>query len=126
MPSCWKRNLSDGFPALRRTFTETLIGFLLGAAWALALVGAALFFWSFFPFGLLIAVMAAFVGSLFGLLCVVLLEVASLQFERKREMRHQTELLQKITESLRQFEGREAVTRPTAPSGEDDASLRDH
>ncbi len=67
--------------------------------------------------------MAAFIGSLAGLLFVVLLEVAALQFERQREIRHQTRLLKKILQAV------ESET-PTTPSAlresVDDASLRDH
>ncbi len=86
---------------MRQTLTETLIGFLLGAAWALVLLGAAFLFWSFLPFGLVIAFMAGIVGSLFGLLFVVLLEVASLQFEKFRELKRQRELLETIASALK-------------------------
>ncbi|BDY12081.1 hypothetical protein [Hydrogenimonas cancrithermarum] len=96
---------------MRQTLAETIISFLLGAAWALVLLGAAFLFWSFFPFGIVIALMAALVGSLFGLLFVVLLEVAALQFEKMRELRRQTKILESIKVSLESF---------------DDAALRDH
>jgi fatty acid desaturase len=86
---------------MHRTFAETIVGFLLGAAWALVLFGALFFFWSFLPFGLFIALVAGLVGSLFGLLCVVLLEVASVQFEKAREMKRQTRLLEEIHDALR-------------------------
>ena len=86
---------------MRQTLTETLISFLLGAAWALVLLGAALLFWSFLPFGFLIAFMAGIVGSLSGLLFVVLLEVASLQFEKYRELKRQRELLETIAAALK-------------------------
>jgi len=86
---------------LRQTLTETLISFLLGAAWALVLLGAAFLFWSFLPFGLVIAFMAGIVGSLFGLLFVVLLEVTSLQFEKFRELKRQRELLETIASALK-------------------------
>ncbi|WP_456323119.1 hypothetical protein [Hydrogenimonas sp.] len=86
---------------MRQTLTETLISFLLGAAWALVLLGAAFLFWSFLPFGLVIAFMAGIVGSLFGLLFVVLLEVTSLQFEKFRELKRQRELLETIASALK-------------------------
>ncbi len=110
--------------SVRRSVAERLVSFLLGAAWASALVGAALFFWSFTPFGLLIALMGGFVGSLPGLLFVVLLEIAALQFERQREMYHQTRLLKKIRESLERIEYAE---EPGFRREEgDNASLRHH
>jgi len=85
---------------LKRTIAETVVSFLLGAAWAIVLLGAVFLFWSFLPFGVVIAFMAGLVGSLFGLLFVVLLEVAALQFDKYRELKHQTYLLKKIKASL--------------------------
>ncbi len=86
---------------MRRTIAEILINFLLGAAWAFALLGAAYLFWSFLPFGFLIAFMAAIIGSLFGLFLVIFLELATLQFEKYRELKRQTHLLEAIRKELR-------------------------
>ena len=99
-PSCSKRKLFNSGTSLKRTIAEIVVSFLLGAAWAIVLLGAAFLFWSFLPFGIIIATMAGLVGSLFGLLFVVLLEVAALQFDKYRELRHQTYLLKKIEASL--------------------------
>ncbi|WP_201353033.1 hypothetical protein [Hydrogenimonas urashimensis] len=96
---------------MKRTIAETLVSFLLGAAWAVVLLGALFLFWSFLPFGIFIAIMAGIVGSLFGLLCVVLLEVAALQFDKYRELKHQTRLLEQISATLNRS---------------DDSSLRHH
>jgi len=96
---------------MRRTVAETIVSFLLGAAWAVVLLGIVLLFWSFLPFGLVVAVMAGLVGSLLGLFLVVMLEVVALQFDKHREMKRQTHLLEKIHQALR--EG-------------GDAELRDH
>ncbi len=85
---------------MKRTLIETVINFLLGAAWAIVILGAALFFWSFMPFGLFIAAVAAVAGSLFGLFLVVILEVAALQFDKYRQLRKQTILLEKIERRL--------------------------
>ncbi len=85
---------------MKRTIAETIVSFLLGAAWAIVLLGAAFLFWSFLPFGIVVASMAGLVGSLFGLLLVVLLEVVALQFDKYRELKHQTHLLKKIEASL--------------------------
>ena len=85
---------------MKRTLIETVISFLLGAAWATVLLGAALFFWSFMPFGLFFALIAAVAGSLVGLFLVVVLEVAALQFDKYRELQKQTRLLEKIERRL--------------------------
>ncbi len=106
-PYFWKKSRSDG-AFLRQTLVEILINFLLGAAWAIALLGAIYFFWSFYPFGILFASMAALAGALLGLLLVVFLELAFLQFEKFREMKRQTHLLESIRKELR------------------DAAVRDH
>ena len=68
--------------------------------------------------------MGGFVGSLPGLLFVVLLEVAALQFDRQREMHHQTRLLKKIRESLENMEVPQNFDRRIEDG--DDASLRRH
>ncbi|GEM_PF-762394 len=99
VPFCSKKSLSDG-ASLRRTTAETVANFLLGAAWAIALLGAVYLFWSFLPFGYIIAFMAAIVGSLLGLLLVVFLEIVFLQFEKLREMKRQTDLLEEIRKEL--------------------------
>ncbi len=85
---------------MRRTIAETLVSFLLGAAWAIALLGALLLFWSFLPFGFLVASLAGLVGSLFGLFLVVVLETIALQFDKYRELTYQTKLLDKIEAAL--------------------------
>ena len=97
--------------SLKQRFAETIISFLLGAAWALVLLGAIFLFWSFLPFGFIIALMAGMIGSLFGLFLVVMLEVASLQFEKLRELKHQREILESIQASL---------------NASHDTTLRDH
>ena len=85
---------------MKRTIAESIVNFLLGAAWAVVILGAGLFFWSFLPFGLVVASLAGFVGSFFGLFLVVLLEIAALQFEKNRLLERQTELLASIEKKL--------------------------
>ena len=87
---------------MKHSLAETIISFLLGASWALVFLGAGLLFWSFLPFGLIIALMAGIVGSLFGLFLVVMLELASLQFEKYRELKRQTKMIDSIKELLEQ------------------------
>ena len=85
---------------MRHSLSETIIGFLLGASWALVFLGAGVLFWSFLPFGIVISLMAGVVGSLLGLFFVVILELASLQFEKYRELRRQTDILLSIKELM--------------------------
>ena len=87
---------------MRYRLVEIVISFLLGASWALVFLGAILLFWSFLPYGILVALMAGIVGSLFGLCFVVVFELASLQFEKYRELKHQTKLITSIKELLEQ------------------------
>ncbi|SFP26105.1 hypothetical protein [Hydrogenimonas thermophila] len=85
---------------MKHSFTESIISFLLGASWALVFLGAGLLFWSFLPFGIIIALMAGIVGSLLGLFFVVILELASLQYEKHRELKRQTDILLAIKELM--------------------------
>ena len=96
---------------MKHSLPETIISFLLGASWALVFLGAGVLFWSFLPFGIIIALMAGIVGSLLGLFLVVMLELASLQFEKYKELRRQTDILLSIKELL---------------ESSDNASLRDN
>ena len=102
-----KKNHYSNGASLRRTIAEIVINFLLGAAWALALLGAVYLFWTFLPFGFLIALMASVLGSLFGLFLVIFLELATLQFEKHRELKRQTNLLETIRKELRDSQVRD-------------------
>lgn len=84
----------------RRTLFERLISLLLGASWALALVGGVSFFSLFSPFGLITAFIAGFIGSLAGLFFVVLCEMAHIQSQKLYELKKQSKLLEKIDEKL--------------------------
>jgi len=87
---------------LKYSFAESIISFLLGASWALVFLGAGLLFYIFSPFGIIIAIFAGIVGSLLGLCFVVIFELASLQFEKYRELKRQTEMITSIKELLEQ------------------------
>ncbi|NPA28793.1 MAG: hypothetical protein GXO33_01250 [Epsilonproteobacteria bacterium] len=101
---------------MRRTVAETVVSFLLGAAWAIVLLGAVLLFWSFSPFGLVIALMAGIIGSFFGLFLVVVLEAISAQFEKVRLLKRQVALLEKMA-------GQRDAGKPES---DETASLRRH
>jgi hypothetical protein len=82
---------------LKKTYFEILISFLAGASWALVIFGAINLFLAFLPFGFLLALLAGFIGSLFGLFLVLIVEIASLQVKKFEELKHQTKLLEKMT-----------------------------
>ena len=77
---------------------ERLISLLQGASWALVLVGVVSFFTTFYPFGFLTALLAAFIGSLGGLFFVIVLEIANIQIDKLDEIKKQTKLLEKLVD----------------------------
>jgi len=82
---------------VKQIFFEKLLSLLLGAAWALVVVGATTFFISFYHSGILIALLGAFIGALIGLFFVVLFEIAQIQIDKLKELKKQTQLLQLLT-----------------------------
>lgn len=80
----------------KRSSFERLISLLQGASWALVLLGAVSSFITLYPFGILVALIGAFLGSLVGLFFVVIFEIASMQIEKLDEIKKQTKLLEKI------------------------------
>jgi membrane associated rhomboid family serine protease len=80
----------------KRSAYEQLISFLQGASWALAVVGATSFFIFLHPFGVIVAIVGAFIGSLGGLFFVVIFGIAHQQSEKLEEMKKQTKLLEKL------------------------------
>lgn len=85
---------------MRKTLLENIISFLLGAFWALFIISAFFFFQSFIPLGIVPAVVAVLISSLFWLLFIVFLELANLQIEKIKEMKKQTRLLESIKHKL--------------------------
>jgi uncharacterized membrane protein required for colicin V production len=81
---------------LRKSYTEFLISFLAGASWALAFLGAILFFFIFVRLGFFIGLFGAFAGSLFGLFMVLIVEIAHIQMQKLEELKRQTKLIEKL------------------------------
>ena len=80
---------------------ESLTSLLVGASWALAIVGAGVGIYLFHSFGLFSVVVLAFLAALPGLLCVVIIEIARLQIKKSVHIARQTELLESIEALLR-------------------------
>jgi len=73
---------------------------MLGAAWALVLLGALSAFLSFVKTNLLFALLSAFMGAMPGLLIVLFLEYLMLKSEKLAEMKKQTLVIQKIAKKI--------------------------
>ncbi|MDX1809891.1 MAG: hypothetical protein R3331_10155 [Sulfurospirillaceae bacterium] len=82
----------------RQSLFEKILSLLQGAAWALVVVGAFAFFISLYHLGLLIATFGGFIGSLAGFFFVIIFEIVQIQFEKLREIKKQTKLLEKLVE----------------------------
>ncbi len=82
---------------LKKTTLSSLISFLLGAGWGIALIGAVGFFLSLLHVSIFLAILAAVLGALPGLFLVVFLEYMLLKSEMLAEMKRQTRLLEKIS-----------------------------
>lgn len=81
----------------RKSTFERLIALLQGASWALIIVGAFSLFSSFSSFGILFALVAAFIGALPGFLFLTLLELGNIQIEKLQELKKQTRLLEEMS-----------------------------
>ncbi len=84
----------------RQNALEILINVLLGFAWGISLLGAIVSFDLFYGFGLVTAIVASLIGSLFGIFMVLSLEFMLLQIERNKKLDKQNENLEKILHKL--------------------------
>ena len=75
-----------------------IINFLLGVAWAFVLIGASTSFFAFYNAGFFTAVIYALIGTLPGLVAILLLEYIITSKEKYEELKKQTKLLEKLLE----------------------------
>jgi len=75
---------------------SSLVSFLLGAGWGIALIGALVAFFAFLKVGLLFAFLAAILATIPGLLIVVFLEYMLLKSDILSQMKQQTKFLEEI------------------------------
>jgi len=73
-----------------------VINFLLGVAWASVLIGAVSSFLSFYQMSILFAVVSALIGTLPGLIAILLLEHIITSKEKLSELEKQTILLKEL------------------------------
>jgi hypothetical protein len=71
-----------------------IISFLLGTAWAAVFIGAVSSFFSFYHIGFLFAVLSGLMGTLPGLIAILLLEHIITAKERLAELKKQTKLIE--------------------------------
>jgi len=73
-----------------------VVNFLLGVAWAAALLGAVTSFLTFYPESIFLALVFAFMGALPGMIAILLLEHIITIKETHLELKKQTALLEKL------------------------------
>jgi uncharacterized membrane protein YeaQ/YmgE (transglycosylase-associated protein family) len=73
-----------------------IINFLLGVAWAFVLIGAVTSFLTFYSTSWLFAIVSALIGTLPGLVGVLLLEHIITNKEKYEELKKQTQLLKEL------------------------------
>jgi hypothetical protein len=83
---------------LQKSYIEFLISFLLGVSWAFVFLGAALFFFIFSKFGFFAGLLGTFIGAIFGLFMVLIVEIFYIQIQKLEELKRQTKLLEKLSE----------------------------
>jgi predicted membrane-bound spermidine synthase len=81
---------------LRKSYIEFLISFLSGVSWALVFLGGGLFFIIFSHFSFFTGLLGAFIGAVFGLFMVLIVEIFSVQIQKLEELKRQTKLLEKL------------------------------
>ncbi|MDQ7046588.1 MAG: hypothetical protein Q9M39_02850 [Sulfurovum sp.] len=81
---------------LQNKLLSFVVNFLLGVAWAAIFLGAITSFLAFYHDSLLYAVISAFIGTLPGIVAVLLLEHIITGKEKHLELIKQTVLLEKL------------------------------
>ncbi|WP_187646763.1 hypothetical protein [Nitrosophilus labii] len=85
---------------MKKTLLENVISFLLGIFWALLILSALILFKTFYPLGILPALVAIILSSAFWFILIILLEMANIQIEKLKEIKRQTEILEIIKKRL--------------------------
>ncbi|MDR2100548.1 MAG: hypothetical protein LBP40_06970 [Campylobacteraceae bacterium] len=79
---------------LQKSYIQFLISFLLGVSWAFVILSAVLFFFIFARFSFFIGLLSAFIGAIFGLFMVLIVEIFNVQIQKLEELKRQTKLLE--------------------------------
>jgi len=81
---------------MQKDIYEKIIGFLLGASWAIVLFGALLTFKIFINFGIIIAIFTTVVYIFVSLFLILAIDAFLVNKQRLQEAKKQTQLLEKI------------------------------
>ena len=81
---------------MQKDLYEKIIGFLLGASWAIVLFGALITFKIFIVYSLVFAIVSTLFYIIFSLFFVLMLDSFLVNKERLKEAKKQTKLLEKI------------------------------
>ncbi len=85
---------------MSRSWLEYVISFLLGVIWALLGLSVALVFLSFYKISLFAAISFSLLAACFWLFLIVLLEMANIQIDKLKELKHQSQILEAIEKRL--------------------------
>ncbi len=85
---------------MKKSLLEGIINFFLGVFWALLLLSAFLAFESFYMFGFFPALFSAFISSIIWIILIVVLEMANIQIQKYKEIKKQTEILERLEKKL--------------------------
>jgi len=86
-----------------RLHSKTLgfvINFLLGVAWAFVLIGAFSSFLSFYHMGIFFAIVSTLLGTLPGLIAILILEHMITAKEHLYELKKQTKILEALQQKV--------------------------
>ena len=81
---------------MQKDIYQRIISFLLGASWAIVLFGALIIFKIFVPFGIAIALFTTLLFIIISLFLILLLDSFEVKKDTLKELKKQTELLEKI------------------------------
>ena len=81
---------------MKKDIYEKIIGFLLGASWAIVLFGALLTFKIFINFGFILAIFATVVFIFISLFLILAIDAFLVNKQRLQEAKKQTKILEKL------------------------------
>lgn len=81
---------------MQKDIYEKIIGFLLGASWAIVLIGALIIFKIFINFGIVIAIFTTVIYIFVSLFLILAIDAFLVNKQRLQEAKKQTKLLEKI------------------------------
>ncbi len=81
---------------MQKDIYEKIIGFLLGASWAVVLFGALITFKIFINFGFILAIFATVIFIFISLFLILAIDAFLVNKQRLQEAKKQTKILEKL------------------------------